>query len=137
MNKKYFTGKEMKILSDNPYVKSVGPTIITYTDEFKRIFIAEDHKGKLPRQIFKDYGFDIDLIGSSRIRKAAYRWRKAYKEQGLDGLIDTRNEYSGRSKNELTVEEKNARLEAKVNLLEAEVELLKKLEMMERGLGKK
>lgn len=37
MNKKYFTKEEMKNLSNNPYVESVYPTIITYSDEFKRI----------------------------------------------------------------------------------------------------
>jgi transposase len=35
---------------------------------------------------------------------------------------------------ELTLEEKNARLEAQIKLLKAENELLKKLDIMERGL---
>lgn len=134
MNKETFTENEMKQLSINTYVKSVGPTIITYTDEFKRIFISEDENGKSPRQIFTDNGFDVELLGASRIRKAAYRWRKAYREAGLDGLTDSRKDYSGRStKKNMTVEE----LEAQIQLLKAENELLKKLEMMERGLGKK
>jgi transposase len=51
MSKKHFTSKEVKSLSTNPYVKSVSSKGITYTDEFKRIFVVEDEKGKLPRQI--------------------------------------------------------------------------------------
>ena len=44
---------------------------------------------------------------------------------------------SGRRLNrELTVEEKTAKLEAKLKLLEAENELLKKVYLMERGLLK-
>ena len=53
MSKKLFTDKEIKILSNNPYVKSVSTKGITYTDEFKRIFISECVNGKLPRQIFE------------------------------------------------------------------------------------
>jgi transposase len=135
LNIKYFTEKEMKKLMDNPYVDAVTPTLITYTDEFKRIFIAQDKDGKLPREIFRDNGFDVDLLGGSRIRKAAYRWRKAYKADGLEGLTDSRKSFSEkRQTRELTIEEKNARLEAQIQLLKAENELLKKLDMMERGL---
>jgi transposase len=135
MDKKHFTEKEMKELLDNPYVVSVTSSLITYTDEFKRIFIAQDKDGKLPREIFRDNGFDVDLLGGSRMRKAAYRWRKAYKEQGLEGLKDTRKFPNvNRHKRELSIEEKNARLEVQIQLLKAENELLKKLDMMERGL---
>ncbi|MCM3790066.1 IS3 family transposase, partial [Domibacillus indicus] len=49
MPKKFFNEMEMKKLSNNPYVKSISSKSITYTDEFKRIFIAENENGKLPR----------------------------------------------------------------------------------------
>ncbi len=138
MDKKHFTQKEKDILKKNPYVNSVGESIITYTDEFRRIFIAESENGKLPREIFKDSGFNVDLLGSYRIRKAAYRWKKAYRESGIDGLTDSRKDYSGRpTKENMSLEEKNARIEAQIQLLKAENELLKKLKMMERGQGKK
>ena len=135
MSKKLFTDKEIKILSNNPYVKSVSTKGITYTDEFKRIFISESVNGKLPRQIFEENGFDVDIIGIIRVQRAAYRWRVAYNESGVLGLRDTRKDHSGRpTKRELSLEEKNAKLEAQIQLLGAENELLKKLEMMERGL---
>lgn len=41
MSKKLFTDQEIKILSNNPYVKSVSTKGITYTDEFKSIFISD------------------------------------------------------------------------------------------------
>jgi hypothetical protein len=44
--KKLFTEKEIEILSNNPYVKSVSTKGVTYTDEFKRIFITENENGK-------------------------------------------------------------------------------------------
>lgn len=45
MSKKLFTDKEIKILSKNPYVKTVSDKAITYTDEFKQIFVIEKDKG--------------------------------------------------------------------------------------------
>ncbi|OLS33540.1 HTH domain-containing protein, partial [Bacillus sp. MRMR6] len=66
MSKKVLAEKEIKLLSNNPYVKSVSPKGVTYTDEFKNIFISENEKGKLPRQIFEECGFDIDVLGIDR-----------------------------------------------------------------------
>lgn len=137
MSKKVFTEKEIKLLSSNQYVKSVSSKSITYTDKFKRIFIGEKEKGKFPRQIFEECGFDVETLGMDRIKAASKRWQKAYNENGTTGLRDTRFGNSKRSRErELTLEEKNARLEAQINLLKAENELLKKIRLIERGLKK-
>jgi hypothetical protein len=134
---KTFTEKEIKKLSANPNVKSVSPKGITYTDEFKRLFIIENEKGKLPRQIFEENEFDIEIIGLKRIQSSGKRWRAAYRDNGVVGLRDTRKENSGRpSDKELSLEEKYARLEAANNLLKAENELLKKIDFAERRLKK-
>ncbi len=135
MSKKIFTEKEIKALSNNPYVKSVSPKGITYTEEFKHIFIAENENGKFPREIFEECGFDIDVIGKKRVEFSGKRWRAAYRENGISGLRDTRKGNSGKpTDKELTLEEKYARLEAQHNLLKAENELLKKIRFAERGL---
>jgi transposase len=137
MSKKFFTEKEIKLLSSNKYVKSVSPKGITYTDEFKHIFIAEKEKGKFPREIFEESGFDVEILGMKRIKAASERWRKAFNQDGVAGLRDTRAGNSGRPRDkELTLEEKNARLEAQINLLKAENELLKKIRFAERGMNK-
>jgi transposase len=137
MSKKTFTEKEIKKLSANPNVKSVSLKGITYTDEFKRLFIIENGKGKLPRQIFEENEFDIEIIGLKRIQSSGKRWRAAYRDNGVVGLRDTRKENSGRpSDKELSLEEKYARLEAANNLLKAEKELLKKIDFAERRLKK-
>lgn len=126
MTKKLFTEREIQILSNNLYVKSVSQKGITYTEEFKHIFIEENEKGKLPRNIFEECGFDIDMIGMKRVMSSGSRWRAAYRKNGVLGLRDTRIENAGRTlERELTLEEKYARLEAERNLLKAENELLK------------
>jgi transposase len=137
MSKKIFTEKEIKLLTSNKYVKSVSTKGITYTDEFKHLFIAEKEKGKFPRQIFEECGFDVEVVGRHRIDSANRRWQKAYTKNGINGLRDTRAESSGRPRErELTLEEKNARLEAQINLLKAENELIKKIRFAERGMKK-
>lgn len=133
MSKKLFTDEEVNILSKNKYVKNVTNKGITYTDEFKKLFILENENGKFPRQIFEDAGFDVDILGMKRIKSSGSRWRAAYKNGGANGLQDTRKYNTGRptTKN-LSLEEKYARLEAQIKLLKAENELLKKLDMIER-----
>lgn len=137
MSKKTFTEEEIIQLSSNKYVKSVSSKGITYTDEFKHIFIAEKEKGKFARDIFKEYSFDVDVLGKQRIKSASRRWRDAFNESGINGLRDTRADNSGRTREkELSLEEKNARLEAQINLLKAENELLKKIRFAERRMKK-
>ncbi len=138
MTKVLFTKNEQEKLKCNQNVKAVSEKSITYTDEFKRQFIAENEKGRSPREIFKEAGLDGELIGHERVRCAAKRWRAAYRKHGVEGLQDTRKINSGRPlARELTLEEKIVRLEAENHLLTAENELLKKLDLLERQMMKK
>ncbi len=138
MTKRYLSEVEQKQLACNPYVESVTEKGITYTDEFKRHFIAENEKGKGTREIFEETGLDVDLIGLDRVISSGKRWRKIYRERGINGLVDTRKNHSGRPlERELSLEEKYARLEAKNRILQAENELLKRLDLLERQMVKK
>lgn len=106
---------------------------ITYTGGFKRLFIAEHEKGKSSRTIFEESGLDVELIGLDRVKFAGNRWRRSYRTNGTDGSKDTRKGNSGRPLGrELSAEEKLSRLEAQNRLLQAENELLKKLELFEK-----
>lgn len=135
MSKITFSSKEIKILQKNPNVQRVSSLAITYTDDFKNKFMDEYLAGKLPRQIFDENGFDIDILGIKRIEQSAHRWKKAYEKDGLIGLSDGRKTAPGRPlKRELTQAEIIERQEARIKLLEGQVELLKKLETTERRL---
>lgn len=71
------------------------------------------------------------------IGSAVFSWKLAYEKPGLFGLKDTFPMKSARRLNrELTAQEQTAKLEAKIKLLEAENELLKKVYLMERGEAK-
>ena len=133
-----FTEEQIKVLSNNKCVKNVSSKSITYTDEFKQLFISEKEAGKFPRLIFEEHGFDIDILGMERVKSSSKRWRRAYRKDGILGLIDMRKEKSGRfSDKNLSTEQKVERLTAQVNLLKAENELLKKIDYLERRLIKK
>jgi putative transposase len=135
MSKITFSTKEIKTLQKNSNVQHVSERAITYTDSFKNRFMDEYLAGKLPRQIFKENGFDVEVIGMKRIEQSAHRWKKAYEKNGLIGLTDSRKTGSGRPlKRELTPSELIERQEARIKLLEGQVELLKKLEATERRL---
>ncbi|MFJ3389405.1 HTH domain-containing protein [Lysinibacillus sp. NPDC086135] len=98
-----FSTNEIKILQKNPNVKRVSERAITYTDAFKNKFMDEYLSGKLPRQIFMENNFDVDVIGMKRIEQSAYRWEKAYEKNGIIGLTNSRKMGSGRPlKRELT-----------------------------------
>lgn len=133
VSKKLFTDKEIKVLTNNKYVKNITAKAITYTDEFKMLFISEYNQGKPPMCIFQDAGFDIDIIGKHRIWCASKRWRKDYNKEGELGLKDSRKFNSGRRlERELTLEEIIARKDAEIAYWKAESELLKKIELQER-----
>lgn len=135
MSKIVFSKNIVIKLKSNPNVRQVSDLAITYTDDFKKRFIEEYLSGKTPRIIFEENGFDIDVLGPIRIEQAAHRWKKAYSNNGILGLTDTRKTASGRpSKRELTSEEVIERQAAKIKLLEEQVNMLKKLDMQERRL---
>jgi putative transposase len=135
MSKITFSDREIKILQKNPNIQRVSNLAITYTDDFKNKFMDEYLAGKLPRQIFEEHGFDVDILGMKRIEQSACRWKKAYEKDGLIGLSDARKTSTGRPlKRELSQAEIIERQEARIKLLEGQVELLKKLETTERRL---
>ena len=134
MSKLIFTNSQVKKLSKNKWIKNISNKAITYTDKFKIKLVKEcENYKKFPRDVFKDCGIDPEIIGKRRIEMAAYRWRKQYKKIG--NITYTRKGASGRPlERELSDKEKLKRAEAKIKLLEAENELLKKNEMIELGL---
>ncbi|WP_246310043.1 IS3 family transposase [Paenibacillus alginolyticus] len=135
MSKKIFSEKDQMSLSKNKYVIRISDKAITYADEFKQLFIDQYMAGRLPREIFEANGFDVNVIGIQRVKESAKRWRKAYGKDGIIGLADSRKEASGRPlKRELTKDEVIERQEARIRLLESQLDLLKKLDTKERLL---
>ena len=133
MSKTIFNDEQLIELKCNPYVKRASNRNITYTNEFKEHFINCYNQGVSPLVIFTDAGFNVDVLGRTRINESSKRWRRQSKR--VEGLKDTRegNNRGGRPKTKFaTPEERIKHLENKLKYLEAENELLKKLDVLER-----
>ena len=79
MGRGKLTSEEIAVICENPNIKGVGKGRILYTKDFKRHFMREYlETGKGPTQIFREAGFDTDLLGPKRIERAAAHWREAY-----------------------------------------------------------
>lgn len=80
-------------------------------------------------------GFNVDITERKRIEQSACRWKKVYEKNGLIGLTDSRKAASSRPlKREFTPFEVIERQKARIELLEGQMELLKRLETTERRL---
>ncbi len=131
MGKNYFTPEQVEQLRKNKYVKHVSEKAITYTEEFKEVFLLEYNSGKIPSQILTEMGFDIKVLGSSRVRRISERTKK----QSLrpEGFKDTRADSSGRPRTkDLTQEELIERQKQEIEVLKAKVEFLSLLRRAER-----
>ena len=131
MSKILFTDAQVKKLSKNKWIKNITNKAITYTDEFKYKLVKEcENYKKFPQDVFRECNINPEIVGKKRIENSAYRWRKQL--NSIDKIMDTRKEASGRPlEHDLSDKEKLERAEAKIKLLEAENELLKKNELIE------
>lgn len=88
MSRGRLTDEEVKILGKNPYIKSVTYDRIQYTREFKRHFMREYLAGKGPTRIFREAGFDTEILGYKRIERATAHWKEAYHAGRLEDTQD-------------------------------------------------
>ena len=131
-----FTKKQIELLSKNKYVVKVSNKAITYSDEFKELFLLEYNNGIPARVIFEKYGFEYDVLGERRISNCADRWKKQAEREA--GLMDTRKNNSGRPlERELSDVEKIDRLNNKIAILEQENAYLKKIRLIEKDALRK
>lgn len=86
--------EEIRTLRKNPYVVDVNERGVSYSKDFKFLFIKEYMQGKKPTAIFRDAGFDVKTLGSKRIERACARWKESY-EAGTLGVRSAKLEKYG------------------------------------------
>lgn len=127
----YFTDEQVKQLMMNPYVKKVSKKAITYTEEFKEIFLIKYNQGMAPSAILRELQFDVRALGESRIHNISKRIRK--QASRVAGFEDTRKGNSGRpATKELSNEEIIQRQKDEIEYLKQKVEFLSDLRRLER-----
>ena len=68
-----FTDEEVKVLRENKYTAFVSNSSIRFTLEFKEMFLEKKKEGVPARRIFLEAGYDVDILGTSRIKNLSKR----------------------------------------------------------------
>lgn len=133
MDKNYFTNEDVEALSKNKYVKKVTNKTISFTKEFKELFIEESNTGKGPTRIFIEQGFNPYTLGYCRIISFSKRIKKKNKK-GVPFDDNRGKKSTGRPKKDKeqfsSLEEEIEFLKHQNSILKAENELLKKMEFL-------
>lgn len=131
MKKKMFSEEEQALLRQSPYVISVTERQVVFSETFKAHAYEEYQKGNLMKEIFRSHGLDPDILGDTRIygfTENLKRKARAGKKFGDDRRNNLGRPLSERilEKSEIDYQKEISRLEARITLLEQEIELLKK-----------
>lgn len=131
MSRRLFTEEQINQLRKNPYVYNITPAKLSFTKEFKELFLASYNKGELPRAILENHGFDIQILGERRVWSISQHIRDEYKKYGEFhqgyGPRSSCPETSGTDMQPLSDKEQIKQLQHRVEYLEQQMEFLKKI----------
>lgn len=134
MSKKPFSDEEMAILRQNPFTYKVTRNTLSFTREFKELFLAEYNAGKIPRKILIDHGYDPEMLGDRRIWGISQHIRQQYETYGEvhEGASNAKPPSSAKP---LSDKEELKQLRHEVDYMKQEIEFLKKISSI-RNTGK-
>jgi transposase len=129
MSKIIFTKEQIKYLLENHNVEKCSERSITWSYGFKTNAVKLYEQGLTSTEIFRQAGFDLNVIGRKKPVDCIRRWNKIVRRKGMKGLSEVRGKNSsGRPKTKnLTEADTVKRLEAEVEYLKAENVFLAKL----------
>lgn len=67
MSVKRFTSEEMDVLRNNPYTYKVTQCQLSFTAQFKELFLKLYNEGMSPRDILLSLGYDPAVLGENRV----------------------------------------------------------------------
>jgi transposase-like protein len=130
MSKRIFNEEQINGLLKNTHVSHCSRLSVTFTKDFKLLAISLYEQGITPSEIFRDAGFDRNLVGKEQAKDCLKRWLQAFRVKGEDGLSDRRGKSGrgGRPRTKgITEADKIMRLEAEIAYLKLENDFLAKL----------
>jgi len=130
MSKRIFNEEQIKTLSQNPNVVKCSDKSVTYHANFKIEALKQyQDKGMSAKEIFKEAGFDLNVLGRETPRYRIRDWRKTFKMKGIHGLLtEARGKGGGRPKTKWASDkEKIKHLETQISYLKAENDFLAKI----------
>lgn len=127
MSKRTFTQEQIDAMLKNANVSCCSERSVTYTKDFKLLAVKLYEQGFMSSEIFRQAGFDLDVIGRHQPKECLSRWLDLFRTRGVDGLSDQRGKTGrgGRPKTKgVTDMDRIKRLEAEVAYLKAENDFL-------------
>jgi cell division protein FtsI/penicillin-binding protein 2 len=128
MSNTLFTDEQVAALRSNPNVRKATPKSIQFSERFKLDFIEQYDQGKLPIQVFRDAGFDVEAIGRKRLERAYTNWLHK-RSLGKSVTSDKRGRAIER---ELSDKEIIERQRAEIEMLRQENDFLRQIRRLER-----
>lgn len=137
-----FDEDQLSVLRSNKNVFRCSDRSISYSQDFKLAAVRQYNEEELTsREIFRQAGFNLDMVGRDTPKSCLKRWNKTFRASGLSGLQkETRGGNGGRpKKKKLTEKERMEWLEAEVAYLRAENDFLIELraKRAEQNSGRK
>ena len=128
---KSFTPEEIEILKKNKYTAYVDEKVLRLTVAFKIAFMELYRQGVPPRKILPDLGYDLEIIGKSRLNGISQQIRRQAESdtgfhQGGAGKR-TLEETPPEEKAALTDRQLINRLQGEIIYLRQELEFIKKI----------
>lgn len=128
MNRKIFTSEQIKELSKNKNVRRCGAKSVRYKRSFKESALRRYHEEGLSAvEIFKEAGFDLNIIGIRKPNKLMHQWSRAPWAKKDHGLPLQEGEKTDVVIKRIENRREMGHLKAKVAYLEAENRFLEKL----------
>ena len=130
MSKRIFTKEQIEDLLNNKNVEMCSDRSITFSKDFKTNVVTLYEHGLTSTEIFRQAGFNFDVIGKNTPKECLRRWNKIIRRKGLEGLSEVRGKNSSGRPREIrdkTDKDKIKRLEIEIESLKAENVFLAKL----------
>jgi len=133
---KKFTREQMEILASNPFTYKVTAYRVSYTLEFKNLFLVRYESGEPVKEIFTSLGYDTAVLGENRIHSFA----KRLADQAEAGELPT--EESPRVKlekpvnvdyNTMPAQQSVSAMQREIAYLRQQLDFLKKITELDNG----
>lgn len=130
-----FTQNEINELLQNKNVSKCSSKAITYNKKFKVWAVKKYfNNGNSSNMIFKEAGFDLNILGKYRPDNCLKLWRRIYNNKGEEELLKENRSGPGRIK-KLEFKSKDEEIEylkTKIAYMDAENDFLAKLRGLKR-----
>jgi hypothetical protein len=133
---KKFTPEQMECLAANPFTYKVTVHRISFTLEFKNLFLVRYESGEAVKDIFTSLGYDTAMIGSNRM----YSFANRLLDQAEAGEIPTEEPPKTKLEkpinvdyNTMPAQQSVAAMQREIAYLRQQLEFLKKITELDNG----